>query len=193
MMHRSYSLGDIARTRYWISYESRPWAWWRWYFTPGPTYNGTTAGFVWALPWAVIIGHRRDIPVVKRQGWRSQSYRGWAIAHHEDGTHTWWQATRYGVRMRSLDREALAGMIDQHEDYKAKSGAAMRLRYVARVPKFTFICRGLACGLRFSSLQTRPIADLDGTPFQSYYCTPCGSALHMRTGGQSLAELNARV
>jgi hypothetical protein len=122
MMHRSYSLGDIARTRYWVSYESRPWAWWRWYFTPGPTYNGTTAGFVWALPWAVIIGHRRDIPVVKRQGWRSQSYRGWAIAHHEDDTHTWWQATRYGVRMRSRDREALAGMIDQHEDYKAKAG-----------------------------------------------------------------------
>lgn len=60
-MKRYISFGDICNTKYWISFELRPWAWWRWFVGFGPTYNGTTHGVVIALPCLVILGHRREI------------------------------------------------------------------------------------------------------------------------------------
>jgi hypothetical protein len=59
MKERHISFGDICRTRYWISFELHYWAWWRWFVSFGPTYNGTTHGVVVGLPCLVIIGHRR--------------------------------------------------------------------------------------------------------------------------------------
>ena len=55
------SFGDICKSRYWISFEPRFFAWWRWGLSFGPTYNGTTHGICLMLPFCVIIGHRREI------------------------------------------------------------------------------------------------------------------------------------
>ena len=55
------SFGDICKSRYWISFEPRYFAWWRWHFSLGPTYNGTTSGVCFATPWFVIVGHVRDL------------------------------------------------------------------------------------------------------------------------------------
>jgi hypothetical protein len=58
MWHRSF--GDISNSRYWLSFARRPWAWWRWHLSFGPTYNSTTGGILLCLPFLVIIGHIRD-------------------------------------------------------------------------------------------------------------------------------------
>lgn len=58
----------------------------------------------------------------------------------------------------------------------------MNLQPVAVLPKFSYIC--VTCRQRYTSLERAPIADLDGTPFQSYYCAPHGNQLALATGGQ---------
>ena len=47
----------------------------------------------------------------------------------------------------------------------------MNLQPVNVLPKFSYICVG--CRRRLTTLESAPIADLDGVPFQSYYCTRC--------------------
>ncbi len=54
------SAGSITDTKYWISYESRPFKWWRWDICFRPTYNGTKAGVILMLPFCVVIGHIRE-------------------------------------------------------------------------------------------------------------------------------------
>lgn len=56
---KSVSFGDICKSRYWLSIERKPFAWWRWGVFFGPTYNGTDAGFIAMTPVAVVIWHRR--------------------------------------------------------------------------------------------------------------------------------------
>jgi len=58
---RSLSFGDICLSRFWISFEPRPFAWWRWGLSFGPTYNGTTGGIYVAMPFLVVLGHRRAV------------------------------------------------------------------------------------------------------------------------------------
>lgn len=55
------SFGDICKTKYWLSFQRRPFAWWRWYIGFGPSYIGTTHGVCIATPWLVILGHIRDL------------------------------------------------------------------------------------------------------------------------------------
>jgi hypothetical protein len=45
----------------------------------------------------------------------------------------------------------------------------MNLQPVNALPKFSYVC--VSCRRCFTSLESAPIADLDGVPFQSYYCT----------------------
>lgn len=59
MWHKSF--GDICTSRYWLSIQRRPWAWWRWGLSFGPTYNGTTHGICLCLPCLVILGHVRSV------------------------------------------------------------------------------------------------------------------------------------
>jgi hypothetical protein len=109
---RTYRLGDICDTRYWISYEPRYWAWWRWHWSTGPTYSGTVRGFVLALPFAVIMGHERDM--TKRTP--LSYYKGWRIVYETSGPyHAWFRAYRFGVTMRASTRGTLARMIDLRE------------------------------------------------------------------------------
>lgn len=54
----------------------------------------------------------------------------------------------------------------------------MNLQAVAPLPKFSYICA--ECRRRFTSLESQPIADLDGVPFQAYYCTLDGNTLAMK-------------
>ena len=62
--NRSISFGDICNTRYWVSFERHYFAMWRWHLSFGPTYNGTVGGFILMLPFAVVIGHIRDLGAV---------------------------------------------------------------------------------------------------------------------------------
>lgn len=54
------SLGDISKSRYWLSVSLRPFAWWRWWLSFSPTYNGTIFGLHIGLPFLVVLGHVRD-------------------------------------------------------------------------------------------------------------------------------------
>lgn len=56
-----YSFGDICTSRFWLSIARRPFAWWRWHVSFGPTYNGTTHGLLITTPLFVVIGHRRSV------------------------------------------------------------------------------------------------------------------------------------
>jgi hypothetical protein len=58
MWHKS--IGDISKSKFWISVARRPWAWWRWGLSFGPTYNGTVRGICLMLPCLVVLGHQRD-------------------------------------------------------------------------------------------------------------------------------------
>lgn len=58
----------------------------------------------------------------------------------------------------------------------------MNLQPVNASPKFSYVC--VSCRCRFTSFESQPIADLDGVPFQSYYCTRDGNTLAMRNGAQ---------
>ena len=60
-MRRYFSLGDISTSRFWISFERRPFASWRWGFSLSPTYKGTIAGLYIGLPFCVILGHVRNL------------------------------------------------------------------------------------------------------------------------------------
>jgi hypothetical protein len=60
-MKRYVSFCDICNSRYWLSIEMRPWAWWRRFLKFGPTYCGTTHGVILGLPFCVVIGHRRNL------------------------------------------------------------------------------------------------------------------------------------
>jgi hypothetical protein len=53
------SFGDISKTRYWLSFQRRPWSW-RWWLSFRPTYNGTICGLHIGLPFMTILGHIRD-------------------------------------------------------------------------------------------------------------------------------------
>lgn len=55
-----YSFGDICKSRYWLSFERKPWAMWRWWIGFQPTYNGTIRGLHIGLPFMTILGHIRD-------------------------------------------------------------------------------------------------------------------------------------
>jgi len=57
---KSVSFGDICKTTFWLSFERKPWAWWRWGLSFGPTYNGTVRGICLMLPFMVVLGHQRD-------------------------------------------------------------------------------------------------------------------------------------
>ena len=59
MWHKS--LGDICKTRFWISLERRPFRLGRWGVSFGPTYVGTKRGLVIMTPWVVVVGHERDL------------------------------------------------------------------------------------------------------------------------------------
>jgi hypothetical protein len=59
------SLGDICKTKYWISIERRPFAWWRWGINFKPPYYGTTKGVLLMTPFFTILGHIRDLSVTK--------------------------------------------------------------------------------------------------------------------------------
>lgn len=54
------SFGDIGKSRFWISFQRRPWAWWRWWLSFRPTYMGTIRGLHIGLPFMTVIGHQRD-------------------------------------------------------------------------------------------------------------------------------------
>jgi hypothetical protein len=56
---RYVSIGDICKTRYWLSFMWRPRNLGRWDLSFGPTYGGTTGGICVSTPFFVIIGHRR--------------------------------------------------------------------------------------------------------------------------------------
>lgn len=56
-----WSIGDICTSRYWISFERRPWAWWRWHWSTGPTYNGTVRGFLLCVPCLSVLAHERGL------------------------------------------------------------------------------------------------------------------------------------
>lgn len=58
----------------------------------------------------------------------------------------------------------------------------MNLQPVNASPRFSYFC--IVCRCRFTSFESQPIADLDGEPFQSYYCTRDGNALAMKGGAQ---------
>jgi len=58
---KSYSIGHIAESRFYLSIERKPVAWWRWFVSFGPTYNGTTHGVVWGTPWFAVLGHIRKV------------------------------------------------------------------------------------------------------------------------------------
>lgn len=58
---KSYSLGDITDSILWISIERKPFAYWRWQLSFGPTYVGTFAGLVVSTPCFVVIAHLRNI------------------------------------------------------------------------------------------------------------------------------------
>lgn len=53
-------IGDIQRTRLWLSVNRRPLRWSRWLLSFGGTYNGTIGGVVLATPFFVLIGHVRS-------------------------------------------------------------------------------------------------------------------------------------
>lgn len=55
------SFGDISETKFWISFKLIHWAWWRWWLSFDPTYNGTIRGIHIGIPFLIIIGHQRDI------------------------------------------------------------------------------------------------------------------------------------
>lgn len=56
------SFGDITKTKYWLSFEQKPWRWSRWGFSIMPgTYCGTTKGLIIMLPFMVVLGHVRDL------------------------------------------------------------------------------------------------------------------------------------
>lgn len=54
-----FRIGDITKTKYWITIERRPYSW-RWLLGFDKTYNGTTHGFVLVVPCFSIMGHIRD-------------------------------------------------------------------------------------------------------------------------------------
>jgi len=53
-------IGDISKSRIWLTVNRRPFAWWRWWFSFAPTYNGTIFGLHIGLPFMVVLGHVRD-------------------------------------------------------------------------------------------------------------------------------------
>jgi hypothetical protein len=57
---RKLSIGDIGKTKYWLSFEQRPISW-RWHLSFGPTYNGTIAGVCCIVPGLSILGHIRKL------------------------------------------------------------------------------------------------------------------------------------
>jgi hypothetical protein len=57
----SKSIGDIVKSRFWISMSLRPWASWRWWLSFAPTYVGTIFGLHIGLPFLVVVGHYREI------------------------------------------------------------------------------------------------------------------------------------
>lgn len=55
-----FSFGDICTSRFWLSFERRPFSIsGHWHFSTGPTYHGTIAGFLVCVPGLTIIGHIR--------------------------------------------------------------------------------------------------------------------------------------
>ena len=61
-MTRTLSLGDICDSKYYLSFEYKPWCSWRDWHKPwiNPTYNGTIAGIVWQLGRIIVLGHVRS-------------------------------------------------------------------------------------------------------------------------------------
>lgn len=57
---KSYSIGSITRTKYWLSIERKPFRHWRWLLSFKPTYHGTTRGLLIGTPWFVVLGHIRN-------------------------------------------------------------------------------------------------------------------------------------
>lgn len=49
----------------------------------------------------------------------------------------------------------------------------------------TFTCIGDGCGKRFSQREAKVYADLDGPPFQAYYCEKC---VEKRKAAQNWAQ-----
>ena len=66
------SLGDICKSRFWISFNRRPFAMCRWWFSFAPTYNRTIVGLHIGLPFIVVLGHVRH-PLVECEEWSSHS------------------------------------------------------------------------------------------------------------------------
>ena len=56
-----FRIGDIGKTKYWLSVERRPFNIRRWFLSFKPTYFGTTAGICIIFPGFSILGHIRDL------------------------------------------------------------------------------------------------------------------------------------
>lgn len=56
---KTISIGHIAKTRFWLSIESKPIVDSRFWISPGITYNGTIRGLVARIGRFVIIAHQR--------------------------------------------------------------------------------------------------------------------------------------
>lgn len=57
---KSYSIGHITETSYWLSIERKPFRHWRWFISLSPTYAGTNRGLIIGTPWIVVLGHTRN-------------------------------------------------------------------------------------------------------------------------------------
>ena len=109
------SFGDICKSRYWLSIERRPWAWWRWILSFGPTYCGTTHGVCLCLPFCVVLGHRRNLD------WEpgdDQAYKSLACLHYQCAEGNCVDTALYKRMGKMLDSAAhhVVGQLDEYEE-----------------------------------------------------------------------------